>query len=119
MDGRWPRGRAEWFARVKRKHDGEMIQAEAIGVVSALARGELDIHRDWQAIRRMLTRAYTYKAESLFASMTQNELLALVPFHHCVQAAWDRVPLGGSLQVSWPRRSDPVVVNEGATAVTA
>jgi hypothetical protein len=111
--GRWPRGKAEWFGRVKRKHGGEMIQAEMVGgIVGALARGELDVRRDWWQIRSMLTRAYTFESDGPFAAVTQADLVGLVPFHDRLHGLWATVPVGGALQVSWPQRGDPVVVND-------
>ncbi len=108
--GRWPRGKAEWFERVKRKHGGEMLQAEAVGIVSRLSRGELDINRDWKSIRRQLTRAYTYESDGPFAAVTQRDLAAIVPFHDELHRTWEAVPVGGALQVSWPKMDGPVVI---------
>lgn len=108
--GRWPRPEIEWFERVKRKHRGEMVRAEAIGVVAKLARGELDINRDWKAIRRHLTHAYAYESDGPFAGITQRDLVAMVPFYNQLHRIWDGVPVGGALRVSWPRIDAPAVI---------
>lgn len=100
--GRWSRERIEWFQRIKRKHHDEMVQSEAIGIVSALARGELDLHRDWRPIRRQLSRAYAIKSESVYASLEQRDLADLVEVHRSIHAAWDAVAVGQSLEVCWP-----------------
>jgi hypothetical protein len=105
VKGRWPRDRVEWFNRVKRKHHDEMTQSEAMSIVDALARGQLDLHRDWKAIRNQLCRAYAIKADSAFASLDQRDLAELVDVHRAVHAAWDAVPEGGVFEVSWPPRN--------------
>jgi hypothetical protein len=110
--GRWPRGKVEWFERVQRKHRGEMIQSEAVaGIVTRIACGDLDIDRDWSAIRRWLTRAYTYESRGAFASLTQRDLTALVPFHDELHRTWDAIPVGGALRVSFPKTGDSVVID--------
>lgn len=102
--GRWSRDRVEWFQRVKRQHHDEMVQSESMGIVGALARGEIDLVRDWRAIRRHLTRAYAIQHDSVYASLTQRDLASLVDVHHAVEEAWDATPVGGALEVSWPPR---------------
>jgi hypothetical protein len=109
--GRWPKKKVDWFERVKRKHGGAMVQAEAIGgFIGRLARGEADIHRDWPAIRRSLTRAYSYESSSPLAALTQEDLMGLVPFHIEMHRVWKTVPVGGAIRVSWPRTTRPTVV---------
>jgi hypothetical protein len=84
-----------------------MVQAEAIGAVGLIARGELDLHLDWPAIRRGLTRAYAIKTESAFARVDQRDLARMVEIHRHVHQQWDDVPLNGALVVDWPTKADP------------
>lgn len=101
VSGRWPRDRVAWFERVKRKHRDEMVQAEAVGV-GAVARGDLDVHRDWATIRRGFTRAYALNGESVFARLDQRDVLLLVDRHRAMHQAWAHLPMGGVLTVDWP-----------------
>jgi hypothetical protein len=100
--GRWSRDRIEWFQRIKRKHHDEMVQSEAMGIIGALARGDLDLVGDWRHIRRHLTRSYAITRDSVYASLDQRDLASLVDFHRDVEARWDAVPVGGAFEVSWP-----------------
>ena len=104
--GRWPKGRKDWLERAYRKHRDEMVQAEAVGI-SRIASGELDVHRDWATIRRWLSRGYAISAPSVYASLTQADLLHIVDVWREVHAAWDAVPVGESLEIHWPPRDAP------------
>src|SRR5690349_9692129 len=44
--GRWPKGAHEFLDRVRRKHRGEMLHAEAMGGLP-LARADLDVKGEW------------------------------------------------------------------------
>ena len=102
----WPQARVTWFERVKRKHHDELVQAEAIGVVDALAEGRMDLRRDAAAIRRNLTRTYALSRESAFAGVTADDLRTMVEDRRAMERAWEGLPVGGELRVTWPPPAD-------------
>lgn len=102
--GQWPRSRKTWFEQVKKKHRGEMVKADSLaGIVHALARGALDLDRDWREITRQLTHAYRYGSDDAAERITKQDLGRVLAFDHAVRAAWASVSVGGSLKVTWPR----------------
>ena len=104
IGGQWPRSRKTWFEQVKKKHAGEMVKADSLaGLVNSLARGVLDLERDWREITRQLTRAYRYGSEDAAERITMQDLRRVLAFDQDVRAAWAGVPVGGFLEVTWPR----------------
>ena len=106
--GRWPKGKREWLDRVRRKHGLSMLHAEAQDG-SWLLDPDLDVHGDWQQIRRRLAKTYAF-AESPLAHFGPQDVEALRPFARRAAAAWEALPPGGSVEVSWPGANDLVVV---------
>jgi hypothetical protein len=106
--GRWPKGRAEMLERVRRKHRTEMLHAEVQGGLW-LADPELNVHADWSRIRQKLARTYAFN-ESPLAKFGPQDVERLRPFAQRAVTAWDRLPMGGSVEVHWPGANDLVVV---------
>ncbi len=107
--GRWPRGKAVWLDRVRRKHAGEMLHAEAKGGLW-LAADDLDVHRDWKAIRRSLATAYAFTADSCLTHLSPHDVELMVPLARRTVAQWDALPLGDALEVTWPGTAEPISV---------
>ena len=108
VEGRWPKGRDEWFARVRRKHGLSMLHAEAHDG-RWLADPELDVRASWRQIRDGLRRGYAF-ADNPLMHMGPDDVEALRPLALRTAAIWDALPNGGSIEVSWPGTADPVVV---------
>ena len=108
VEGRWPKGRQEWFDRVRRKHGLSMLHAEAQDG-HWLADPHLDVHKDWQEIRRRLVHTYAFE-DSPLASWGPQDVERLRPFALRAAATWDALPAGGSVEVAWPGANDLVVV---------
>jgi hypothetical protein len=108
VQGRWPKGRQEWFDRVRRRHGLSMLHAEAHGG-PWLADPDLDVRRDWSEIRRSLARMYAF-TESPLARLGPHDVEALRPFAQRAAATWDALAPGGSVEVRWPGANDLVVV---------
>ena len=110
IKGRWPKGKRDWFERVKRKHRDEMVQAEGVGgVIDGLVGSTLDLDRDWTVIQRGL-RAHAIKTDGPFASLTKRDLSEIVEFHRQLHALWDGIAVGQAVAVSWPPDVGPAVV---------
>jgi hypothetical protein len=85
-----------------------------------LADPDLDVHRDWRAIRDRLARTYAF-ADTPLASFGPDDVERLRPLARRTAALWDALPAGGSIEVRWPGADDPVVVpteTRGALAFT-
>ena len=108
VEGRWPKGRQAWLDRVRRKHGLSMLHAEAQDG-HWLADPQLDVHRDWPEIRRRLARAYAFVDNPLM-DLGPHDVERLRPLAQRTAALWAAIPLGGSIEVSWPGADDPVVV---------
>lgn len=108
VTGRWPKGRAAWLDRVRRKHGTSMLHAEGLGGMW-LADPELDVHGSWPHLRRRLAKAYTF-ADHPLRHVGPDDVERLRPFAIEVVAHWERLPDGAALQVSWPGTELPVVV---------
>ena len=109
VGGRWPKGRQEWLNRVRRKHGYAMLHAEAQDG-SWLARPDLNVHAEWREIRDRLTKTYAF-SDSPLTRFGPQDVEALRPFARRAAAAWDELPAGGSVEVSWPGANDLVVVD--------
>jgi hypothetical protein len=107
VEGRWPRGRQEWLGRVRRKHALSMLHAEAQDG-RWLADPNLDVHGNWREIRGRLARTYAFE-DSPLAGFAPHDVERLRPFALRAAAAWDALPAGGSVEVSWPGANDLVV----------
>ena len=69
VEGRWPKGRKDWFERIQRKHGPSMLHAEAQDGFW-LTEADLDVHAQWQEIRRRLAKAYAF-ADGPLANLAQ------------------------------------------------
>lgn len=99
--GRWPKGKQEWFARLRRKHGVEMLKAEATGV-KGLDSPTFDVEAAWPSIRRAMRRSYAFNPQTELLQVTRADITAL---HHDalrLHEAWRSVPTGGALVVQWP-----------------
>ena len=108
--GRWPKGRQEWFDRVRRKHAAEMLKAEATGFCG-LDNPAFDLDAAWPTIRRAMQRSYALNAQTELTHVTKGDIAALHQDTLRLHDAWQAVPDGGALLVQWPP-SEPEVVDE-------
>lgn len=108
VQGRWPKGRQEWFDRVRRKHGLAMLHAEAQDG-HWLTDPDLDVHAEWQEIRRRLAQTYAFE-DSPLSGFGPDDVERLRPFALRAAATWDELAPGGSVEVSWPGANDLVVV---------
>ena len=108
VSGRWPKGKQEWFDRVRRKHGLSMLHAEAQDG-RWLIDPDLDVHAQWPTIRDRLARQYAFE-DSPLARFGPQDVEALRPFALRAAATWDVLRPGGSVQVTWPGANDLTVV---------
>ncbi|MBW3537833.1 MAG: hypothetical protein KY395_08765 [Actinobacteria bacterium] len=119
--GRWPRGKREWLDRVRRKHGAEMLKAEAVGL-GPIHDPDLDLERYWPRRARLLRNAYSYTASNPFDHATRADFVEARERSLTLRAAWQRLPMGGALVVSWPPDTAPRIVqayNPDAIALRA
>jgi hypothetical protein len=109
VSGRWPKDRADWLDRVRRKHGVAMLHAEGHGG-AWLADPDLDVHGDWPTLRRRLARAYTFEEHALMR-LTPSDVEGLVPLARAVVAQWEALAPGGCLLVRWPGSALPEEVD--------
>lgn len=107
--GRWPRGRQEWLDRVRRKHGAEMLKAESVDV-ARLAAPDFDLEARWATMARALRRAYSYTDSNPFDGATRADFVACRGRARELTEAWERVPWGGALVVSWPPDTPPKIL---------
>jgi hypothetical protein len=107
--GRWPKGKAAWLDRVRRKHGLSMLHAEAHDGIW-LTDPALDVHAQWPEIRDRLRRTYAFADNPLLA-MGPDDVEALRPFALRAAATWAALPDGGSVEVTWPGPNDLQVVS--------
>jgi hypothetical protein len=120
VEGRWPKGKQQWFDRVRRKHGLSMLHAEAQGG-TWLADPDLDVHAEWSQIRDRLARAYAFD-DSPLAPFGPEDVERLRPFALRATAAWNGLRPGGSVEVSWPGANDLIEVpteTHGAVLMTS
>lgn len=109
VQGRWPKGKQEWFDRVRRKHGTAMLHAEAQDGIW-LADPDLDVRAQWSEIRRRLTQTYAFQ-ESPLQRWGPQDIERLRPFALRNAAIWEGLPAGGQVEVHWPGANDLVVVS--------
>ena len=110
VSGRWPKGRAEWLAKVRRKHGAEMLKAEATGLGPLFrAETDADVDRIAPALRRQLERAYALTPDNAFAGATREQFHDVRDLHRSLHDAWNSVPMGGALEVAYPPRPEPTI----------
>ena len=108
VKGRWPKGKAEWFERVLRKHGVEMLKAEATGLGRLFAAAtDEDVERLTPELRRNLRRAYALSAVNAFGHATCEQFRSARELHARLHRAWSGVPMGGALEVSYPPSGKP------------
>lgn len=107
--GRWPRGRQDWLARVRRKHGVEMLKAESVGLAQ-ITDPNLDMDQYWPVRARTLRKAYSYTAANPFANATKTDFVEARDRALALHAVWRRVPFGGALIVSWPPGTPPRIL---------
>lgn len=106
--GRWPRGRREWLDRVRRKHGGEMLKAEAVEL-GPLADPAVELDAVWSAMARSFKRAYDFGPANPFSHVTKSDLAVARQRYFELTDAWQRVPWGGALVVAWPPGTASVI----------
>lgn len=110
VKGRWPKGQAKWFARVVRKHGAEMLKAEAAGLgLLFKARTDEEVDRVIPEVRRRLHRSYALSPENAFENATRDQFYEARELHATLHRAWRGVPMGGALEVTYPRRGKPKI----------
>jgi hypothetical protein len=108
--GCWPKGKAAWFERVVRKHGAEMLKAEAAGLgVLFLAKTDDDVNRAIPELRRQLQRSDALSPANAFADATRAQFLEVRELHRTLHRTWRGVPMGGALEVAYPRVGKPKV----------
>lgn len=106
--GRWPRGKAEWFERVLRKHGTEMLKAEATGLGLLLRVNTADeVDRVIPELRRRLRTSYALTPANAFADAPREHFHDARRLHDTVHRAWTGVPVGGALEVAYPPNGKP------------
>lgn len=99
--GRWPKGRQEWFDRVRRKHREAMLKAEALGI-RGLEDPGLDVDAAWPHIKAALERPFAFNPETTLRGITKADVVQLHSSAVQLHELWRKVPDGGALVVSWP-----------------
>jgi hypothetical protein len=108
VKGRWPKGNAEWFERVVRKHGVEMLKAEATGLGPLFqAVTDDEVERAIPELRRRLRRSYALSPDNAFEDATREQFDEARALHVALHRAWLGVPMGGALEVAYPRRGKP------------
>jgi hypothetical protein len=108
--GRWPKDKAEWFQRVVRKHGTEMLKAEATGLELLFqAATDDDVDRAIPELRRRIRRSYALSPENAFGDATRQQFYEARQLHTILDRAWRGVPMGGALEVLYPRAGKPTI----------
>ena len=110
VGGRWPKGRREWFDRVRRKHREAMLKAEALGI-RGLEDPSFDVDAMWPRVKLALERPYAFNEETTLRGITKADVEELHVSAMSLHAHWQRVPDGGALVVSWPPKPEPEIVD--------
>ena len=104
IEGRWPKGKQEWYARVVRKHGMSMLHAEAQDGYW-LTDPNLNVRADWPEIRERLRNTYAFD-DSPLRGMSPDDVEKLRPFALRNAAIWSELPAGGAVEVDWPGAND-------------
>ena len=101
LRGRWPKGRQEWFDRVRRKHREAMLKAEALGI-RGLEDPSFDVDAAWPQVKVALERPFAFNEETTLRGITKADVVELRRSALELHGSWRQVPDGGALAVSWP-----------------
>lgn len=108
--GRWPKDKSAWFERVVRKHGVEMLKAEAVGLdLLFQAKSDEEVDRAIPELRRQLQRSYALSPANAFAEATRAQFLEIRDIHRSLHRTWRGTPMGGALEVAYPRVVKPKV----------